>query len=208
METLVIPSGQEFNIYSSRFPSWKNWLATMVLDPNGNHVGEDGTSKSISNYQDLQLLLALRSKSDVIVTTGKTARIESYKNSRFAPIAVVTKSAKSLKNIPALEEVGEFENFVLSTDSEKIDFAEIEAQLKNRGFEAILFEGGPASLTELFSSKLEIQFVLSVIGGGSLDESYIRQLAQERLGLTEEFSPVDDFLIGQNRVIRWVKPAI
>ena len=208
MEKLVIPSGQEFNIFSSRFPSWKNWLATMVLDIDGNHTGEDGTSKSVSNDLDLQLLLALRSRSNVIVTTGKTARTEGYKSSRFAPIAILTRRAETLKNIPALDQVGAFENLVLRSETEHINFAEVQENLKSRGFNTFLFEGGPASLSELLSSKLEIQFVLSVIGGGDLDLKYIRQIALERVGLTDEFSLEDDFLAGENRVLRLVKPAI
>ncbi len=207
MDLVSVAYGQEFNFYSDRIPSWNGWLASMVLDSNGNHIGVDGTSKSISNSVDIQLLMALRAKSDVIVTTGKTARIEAYKASRFAPIAIVSRQPKPLDGIPALSQTGDFESIVLKSDGRELDFIELGRQLSLLGFNRFLFEGGPSTMSQLLRSNVASGLVLSVVDVDSSQKLEPRRIAEASLGLGPEFEQADDFVAERNRVTRWVRKA-
>jgi riboflavin biosynthesis pyrimidine reductase len=156
-------AGQEFNFFSELLKDWQGWLATMVIDQLGHYAGEEGTSKDIGNPTDLQLLLALRSKASVIVTTGKTARAELYKASRFAPIAIVTRDPESLSNLPLLQHPGEHKTITLTSEKEGADaFVDFSQELESKGLKQILFEGGPSSLTKLLNSNLPVTLVLSI----------------------------------------------
>jgi hypothetical protein len=106
----------------------------MVVHLAGAHFGSDGTSKSISNNLDLALLMALRSKCSVIVTTGETARKEGYKSSRFAPLAFITMNPQSLDDLPAIKEPGSFANFFLKQTGPNLNFNDVTGQLKDKGF--------------------------------------------------------------------------
>lgn len=212
METLQIPDGQEFNFFDSRIPKWSGWLASFVVDQQGNHAGVDGSSKSISNNLDLQLLLALRSKCSVIVTTGATARAEEYKSSRFAPIAFLTKNRNSLNDVPAVNSPGTHPNIFLDSKQVELNFLELSIELRKLGFEGFLFEGGPSVLNQLLSSDVPVQLVLSVVTSElSIDTAFVQAQPVQFLNreLSSEFNMtlVDDFIAGRNRITRWVKKA-
>lgn len=135
------------------------WRAAIVLNGSGEFVGADGSSKLISNESDLALLLELRSQSDVIVTTGKTARSEQYRSSKFAPIAFITRNSESLRNIPAFTVPGEFPNRILTSQKHNLDW--LPEQIRELGFSRPLFEGGPSSLNQLIESGLAIEIFAS-----------------------------------------------
>jgi riboflavin biosynthesis pyrimidine reductase len=177
----------------------------MVLDSNGNHIGVDGTSKSISNRMDIHLLMALRAKSDVIVTTGKTARIEAYKASGFAPIAIVSRQPKPQDGIPAFSQTGDFKSIVLRSDGLELDFDELGRQLRTLGFNRFLYEGGPSTMSQLLRSDVASELVLSVVDVDASQKLEPRRIAETRLGLGPEFVLADDFLAERNRVTRWVR---
>lgn len=212
METVHIAEGQAFNVISSRLPNWSGWLATLVVDADGNHVGADGTSKTVSNAIDLQLLLALRSKCSVIVTTGATARAERYKSSRFAPIAFLTKNRESLSEVPAIKSAGEYPNIYLEQGSADLDFHRIGDELRALGHETFLFEGGAATLHELLDSKDSVQLVLSIVNGENTEDSIVeenqaKKLLNRVLRNAYYLELADDFIVGRNRITRWVKPS-
>lgn len=213
MESLQIAEGQAFNVLGARIPNWSGWLASIVVDKFGNHVGADGTSKTIGNDLDLQLLMALRSKCSVIVTTGATARAEKYKSSRFAPIAFITKNQNSLSDVPAVKSVGTNPNIFLESSSDKIDFVEIETKLSHQGHASFLFEGGPSTLQQLVESGNQMQLVLSIIDGGqsahdSADHKELQQALHRVLAKDSALELADDFIAGQNRITRWVKQGL
>jgi hypothetical protein len=59
-------------------------------------------SDEASNQLDRELLKFIRSQSDLIITTGKTARSENLKASKYAPMLILTRSSGEL-DIPAVE---------------------------------------------------------------------------------------------------------
>lgn len=64
--------------------------SSFVVDEDGSVVNEAGNSKGIGNETDLELLKALRAKSEVVLTSGLTARAEGYKMPRHADLAIFT----------------------------------------------------------------------------------------------------------------------
>lgn len=67
-----------------------------------NGITLDTTSDNSTNKLDRELLKFIRSQSDLIITTGKTARSENLKASKYAPMLILTRSAGEL-NIKAVE---------------------------------------------------------------------------------------------------------
>ncbi len=208
MRRIDLVAGQEFNQFVENIADWSGWLATLVSNEDGLLVGRDGNSKGIGNQVDLQLLMALRSKADVICTTGKTARAEAYKASRFAPLAFLTKSKESLKQIPALIEPGPHENiFLLPQDADNA-FNWATGELKSKGLTRVLFEGGPSSLHALWTADLPIQLVFSIAKCKKVDEVDALEVLAKALPWLKSPELVDDIVIGPNRVTRWVKSPL
>jgi len=206
LEQVQIAPGQEVNFFSERFPTWTGWRATLVVDAAGNFKGLENSSKAISNELDLQLLLALRAKADVIVTTGKTARSENYRSSRFAPIAFITRDRGSLIDLPALNNPGQFENlFLNNADHAELNFSSISEELKSKGFSKFLFEGGPSTLRQLLESDQRVEVVLTVVDTNTQGEPKPMEIFHQVIGAEVPLALLDDFKSSQNRVTRWLK---
>ena len=201
-------AGQEFNQFVENIPAWTGWLATLVSDEHGHLVGLDGNSKGIGNQLDLQFLLALRSRADVIVTTGKTARAESYKASRFAPLAFLTKTRASLSDLPAVLEPGAHENIFLEPLDGVQVFEWANEELTKKGYTSILFEGGSSSLESLWSSDLNIQLVFSIANCQEAEDVDVATVISKALPWLNMHELADDFVLAPNRVTRWVKSAL
>ena len=208
MRRIDVIAGQEFNQFVEYIPAWSGWLATLVSNEDGLLVGHDGSSKSISNQVDLQMLMALRSKADVICTTGKTARAESYKSSRFAPLAFLTKSRKSLSEIPAVVEPGSHENIFIEPRTGIDPFNWANTELDNMGLKSILFEGGSSSLQTLWLADLPIQLVFSIADCQEAEDVEVPEILAIALPWLKSPELVDDIVIGPNRVTRWVKSPL
>ena len=208
MQTFTPASGQEFNFFAGKIANWQGWLASLVVDSRGITFGSDGTSKSVGNQTDLQLLIALRSKAALIVTTGKTARSEQYKASRFAPIAFITKDKNSLASIPAVAEPGSFENIYLSSDKSLPDaFVDFDRELSRAGLPNYLFEGGLESLTSLLKSTVQATLVLSIANVQDFDEPKALELLNKIFPDWSNPQLQEAFSVGPNLVTLWTKPA-
>ena len=208
MQTFTPASGQEFNLFAGKIENWHGWLASLVVDSHGKTVGSDGTSKTVGNQTDLQLLIALRSKASLIVTTGKTARNEQYKASRFAPIAFITREEHSLASIPAVTLQGSFENIFLSSDKPLTDaFIDFDTKLSKARFHNVLFEGGLESLGSLLKSTLQVSLVLSIANVQDFDEPKALELLKKILPDWSNPELHEAFRVGPNLVTIWTKPA-
>lgn len=200
MQELKITEGQEFNALSARLPDWTGWLSTFVMDSSGNFVGDTGSSRDISNHTDLQLLLALRAKAHVIVTTGKTARQEHYKSSRFAPIAILTRDPNSVSTLPLFANTAEHNNFTLSPPEGSNLSHWLTSQLQQLGYTKFLFEGGPSTLAELLKAGMPLKLVISVTGNSQFETSQASDLVERLLGDQFDFDLKDQFRVNENLV--------
>ncbi|AOY56024.1 hypothetical protein [Candidatus Rhodoluna planktonica] len=121
---------------------------SIALDSAGNYYGEDQSSKSISDASDNEWLMFLRSKADLIVTSGKTFRAESYRQSRFCPIVVISRTVSQTID----SDTSRFPIF-FSTLEDCIDL------IKRSG--KVLLESGPNLAVELASRGKDIVIALS-----------------------------------------------
>lgn len=207
MDLLNIPQGQELNVLSARIPEWNGWLATYVVDEAGNSIGASGTSKSIGNFLDLQLLIALRSKADAIVTTGATARAEQYKATRLAPILFLTKHANSLAEIPAFRKPGSNENLLLGTADDSELFISAQSLLATKGYAAFLYEGGTKTLGLMLGQLREFRLVLDVANLADPAELDPLLILHRLLPGSYDAKIEDDFATDENRVTTWLISA-
>jgi hypothetical protein len=67
-----------------------------------NGTNLDASSENSTNKLDRELLKFIRFQSDLIITTGKTARAENLTASKFAPMLILTTSSEDL-NIAAVQ---------------------------------------------------------------------------------------------------------
>ena len=66
-----------------------------------NGTSLDALSDGLTNVADRTILKFIRSQSDLIITTGRTARAENLTASKYAPMLIVTKSTEDL-DFPAV----------------------------------------------------------------------------------------------------------
>ena len=91
------------NHFANRHWTAPSMLLNFVSTRDGKFVGENGSSRDISNEVDYQSLIGYRMAADGILTSAGTARSESYRRSRFAPLALVSRTG-DFSGIPAVEQ--------------------------------------------------------------------------------------------------------
>lgn len=88
--------------FAGTFWTAPSFLLNVVANKAGQFTGATGSSRDISNELDYQALIGFRKAADGILTTAHTARIEQYRRSRYAPLALVSRSG-DFSGIPAVE---------------------------------------------------------------------------------------------------------
>lgn len=126
-----------------------------------------GKSSKISNDQDKQTLISLRKAADLIVTTGRTARDESYRGSRHAPIAVLTKNPETLADLELITSAEG--NFTIDCDTTELGVC-LSTKIAEKGFSSPLFEGGLGTLKALAHGLNKLELVLSITGSPAPEE--------------------------------------
>ena len=139
--------------------------AIFAFDAHGSTTGEHGSSRDISDVDDRTVLLTTRRLSDVALTGGATARAEGYKPSSVVEIAIVTRDAASVENVPAVASHGlkGTRIFVASDASEALEKAVIT--FRDEGKTRILFEGGVNLLAAATSVGLIDEILVSSVTG-------------------------------------------
>ncbi|WP_138315524.1 dihydrofolate reductase family protein [Rhodoluna limnophila] len=173
-----------FSDHPELFELQPGWNVAMVISPNGLTADPSGSSDGISNREDRAMLGYLRSQSDLIVTTGATARAENYRSSKYAPLAIITTGSVDLSSIPAMQDSSIFSHYLITTKPNarlakftnvpeehvlvvrdlQAAFLAIENLISVNPIAKILFEGGPLVTQELLRFKPETRFILTVSG--------------------------------------------
>lgn len=87
-----MPSRAEFTTEFSLKPGL-NWI--HVVSAEGSSIGgATATSDDVTNPEDREFLFAMRSQSDAIFVSAKTALAENYRASKFAPIYVIDRNGR------------------------------------------------------------------------------------------------------------------
>lgn len=234
----LLPTFEKFEGLSSDDQSWiiarkygicNGWRINLAIDASGNSFGDTGSSIDVSSELDRLLLGKLRSLADVIVTSGQTARVEKYRSSKHAPIAIFTKTG-DLDAVPAIQGTQYFTPIVLTPSS---NVAEVEvglsdvdvrvlpfeqasdsaswptsvaAVLHHEGFQSPILESGPSTLREFLKDDLIDEICLSVSYQGSTSISArdlnIQNL-EKILGRLEGFALANLFTDGKSTFSLW-----
>lgn len=101
---LVVASIQEL---ARSYGTWSGIRTNHIIRESGEFIGEDGSSRSISNPQDLELLLALRKQAEILVVDAATARTELYKAPTQDLLLVLVSATSNFAGIPAAESKSE-----------------------------------------------------------------------------------------------------
>jgi len=125
-EVFPTPSSIEVDLKSTDFESVSAWYP-KILGSRFNFVvsskaSGNQNSNEISNPVDRYILKAIRFKSDLIITTGKTARAENLTSSKFASLVIITKDPNNI-DIPATNLSSERPVFIASPESRGRDYA-------------------------------------------------------------------------------------
>jgi riboflavin biosynthesis pyrimidine reductase len=73
--------------------------ASLVVSKDGETVSELGSSKGLGNQTDLQLLKWFRSRSQIVLTSGKTAFAENYRYPSSAELAILSRSERKYSSL-------------------------------------------------------------------------------------------------------------
>jgi riboflavin biosynthesis pyrimidine reductase len=122
---------------ATSYGSWVGIRTNHVVSSTGSFIDTAGSSRGLSTPEDLQLLLALRKQSDLVIVDAATARNEKYRKLSSASLAVISASG-NFQDIPAAQAPTGVTLFSpLSSDVKALD-AEHVAIDPARPFEALL----------------------------------------------------------------------
>jgi riboflavin biosynthesis pyrimidine reductase len=133
--------------------------ASLVCDENGNTVGKDGSSKGLGNQTDLALLIALRRKSQVVLTSGRTFTADQYRFPKHADLAVLSNGPVSIE-VPAGQRLLE----------KKSGYTQALLDLKADGYSRIHVEYGLTGIGDLVANRVLDGLFLSSTSRAGLDQ--------------------------------------
>ena len=125
--------------------------ASLVVSPGGDHVGSDGTSKSLGGQADFEWFIWLRNRAEVILTSGKTFRDEGYKTPKNSRLAVFSRGR---------EELDLFADAIFIDSGQASSFQGAVNHLLSSGYNSIHCEFGPTGFVELIRGG-EVECFLS-----------------------------------------------
>lgn len=73
--------------------------ASLVVSNDGQTISEMGSSKGLGNETDLQLLKWFRARSQIVLTSGKTAFAEEYRYPSSAELAILSRSERNYTSL-------------------------------------------------------------------------------------------------------------
>ncbi len=148
----------------------------MVANGDRAFVGPDGSSRSISNATDRELIVHLRSISDVYVTGGDTARNEHYKTPTIGKLAIISRSKLTDEN----------QIWLNPPVNENLASWSI-GELQKLGYQSILLEVGPSLARAFLGADCVDEFCLTITEGNlETAEAVVANLGG-RLVLAEHF---------------------
>lgn len=239
----VYPNREVFEGLTAEEQSWviardygicNGWRLNIAIDSSGNSFGETGVSDDVSTELDRLLLGKLRSLSDVIVTSGRTARAEKYRSSRYAPIAIFTSSG-DLDSVPAIQGKQYFTPLVL-TPMARSAFVEaslsdvdvrilpyeqpsnvgdwpisIASIIQREGYQSPILESGQSTLCTFLEHQIIDEICVSITRPNSARVS-ARDLSAS--SLSRVFGNMDGFALkqlftdGRTTFSRWVRSGV
>jgi riboflavin biosynthesis pyrimidine reductase len=163
----------------SEAPAGRPWVSAIMVSSLDGRATLGGTSRALGGPQDLQMLLALRRRADALLVGPETVRAEGY-GPLPCPAVVVSRSfhlpweaglfaAPGQPVLVYTRAAGEVP--AVAADVEKVpydSFSEVLGDLRGRGVERLLCEGGPTVNRALLADGLmdELYLTLSPVVSG------------------------------------------
>ena len=153
-----------------------NLTSSFVVDAAGKVTNEQGNSKGLGNDSDLLLLKTFRQHAQVVLTSGLTARVESYRMPGTADLAIFTKrGVQELGLQPKAEQ-----QLLILTPPQVASYDEaLEALL--RSYSRVHVEFGPTGIGEILN-RLDLVAV-----SGTDSEGVAKFVAAFGLDVVEQF---------------------
>jgi riboflavin biosynthesis pyrimidine reductase len=145
--------------------------ASLVVSNDGQTISEMGNSKGLGNETDLQLLKWFRARSQIVLTSGKTAFAEEYRYPSSAELAILSRSER---NYTSLEKDLGRVRFL----ADQASYVSAVETLHSQGFERIHTEFGIEGFVELVQSGFADGFVSSVSASGVTEFLVTTQLTE------------------------------
>lgn len=151
------------------YGSWQGIRTNHIITQQGQFAGEDGSSRSISNSQDLELLLELRRHSEVLVVDAATARAERYRAPANNLLLVLVSATSNFEGVLAFE--AKAKNVFLASPKEagpnwigtdSNPWIAIHSFATSLSKQRILAESGPKLSRLAFGSGLVSQSALTI----------------------------------------------
>jgi riboflavin biosynthesis pyrimidine reductase len=177
-------------------PGDRPWVSGIMVSSLDGRATLEGTSRNLGGAQDLQMLLALRRRADALIVGPGTVRAEGY-GPLPCPAVLVSRSfdlpweaglfaAAGQRVLVYTRAAGEPPD--VAAEVEKIDcvaLPEVLADLRRRGVERLLCEGGPTVNRALLAEGLldELFLTLSPVVSGDEGPPIIAAGASARLAL-------------------------
>ena len=156
------------------YGTWSGIRTNHVISSDGKFVDETGSSRGLSTKEDLELLIELRTLSDLVIVDAATARREKYRKLSSAHLAIVSASG-NFNDIPAAtatEGVTLFSSVNPSLqDKSALDhvmiskgepFGTILEWAKSHQMTSVLLEAGPTLTRLAFTANLVCQSAITV----------------------------------------------
>ena len=131
--------------------------ATLVVGADGEHVGPDGTSRSLGGPSDFEWFVSVRRRAEVILTSGRSYLDEHYVVPANAKLAVFSRSLREADLAPGVIHISE---------RQARSFGDAVKHLLSLGFEKIHCEFGPTGLLGLTSESMVEAYLSSETMGG------------------------------------------
>lgn len=177
------------DIIGPTLPPGEPEIRAVAVSSLTGSVTLDGVSGDLGNDLDRELLLALRDWADVVLVGAGTVRAEGYTGQRAKQLAVVSRSG----DVPLDDAL------VLSPASPE----DLIADLRARGHQRIVCEGGPEIYTMLFDAHLIdiLHLTVAPVLLGPVEKHLLND-GQHRLHLEHHAATDDGTLFLRYRAVR------
>ena len=153
---------------AAAYGAWSGIRSNHVISQSGSFWGSDGSSRSISSKEDRELLVEVRSRSDLIVVDAATARLEQYRTPSAGRRLAIFSLSGNFSGIPVVEDP-ETAVFLFSSSLEQLSsissknvhvqiqsdpFADFLKWANEKGFGSILLEAGPTLTAKAFEAGI------------------------------------------------------
>jgi riboflavin biosynthesis pyrimidine reductase len=160
---------------TAAYGTWSGIRSNHVISQSGRFSGSDGSSRSISTKEDRELLIEIRTRSDLILVDAATARLEKYRtpsagtrlaifslSGNFSGIPVVDDPATSvLLFSSSLEQLSSISSKNVHVQIQSEPFRGFQSWANDNGFDSILLEAGPTLAAKAFEAGIVRQSAIT-----------------------------------------------